>query len=322
MVRLYNRPFQAKKDIAIRRPSFQPKVADSLNFDMMKPDLALLKSCEQDEVGSGEYPRSLRKYGVYLVDVVVMEVETLPCTIPLKQIQGLSNRLPLLKTLIDASSVLFRHRKDLQKKLTWTTIELRNYNVVVQEILHMGPWENMKRRKVIGRTSYISFDSFQVRFPFQINAYFFNRTFLYSSNLIPKPSTPKTPLSINQANNGIGGWKLPAIGPDATKRKVRYFYDPEVGNYYYGQGHPMKPHRIRMTHSLLSHYGLLGHMSVLKPFPARDRDLCRFHVDDYVSFLRSITPETNRTETTQKRKARVGKRLTGCESELQRNLIN
>ncbi|KAK3412888.1 hypothetical protein EUGRSUZ_I01553 [Eucalyptus grandis] len=102
-----------------------------------------------------------------------------------------------------------------------------------------------------------------------------------------------------------GGNSLPS-GPDGVKRKVCYFYDPEVGNYYYGQGHPMKPHRIRMTHALLAHYGLLQHMQVLKPVPARDRDLCRFHADDYVAFLRSITPETQQDQLRQLKRFNVG----------------
>lgn len=37
----------------------------------------------------------------------------------------------------------------------------------------------------------------------------------------------------------------------AGKQRVSYFYDPELGNYHYGQGHPMKPHRVRMTHNLV-----------------------------------------------------------------------
>ena len=36
----------------------------------------------------------------------------------------------------------------------------------------------------------------------------------------------------------------------ASRRRVAYFYDPEVGNYHYGPGHPMKPHRLSVTHSL------------------------------------------------------------------------
>lgn len=30
----------------------------------------------------------------------------------------------------------------------------------------------------------------------------------------------------------------------------------DVGNYHFFLGHPMKPHRIRMTHNLISNYGL------------------------------------------------------------------
>ena len=46
---------------------------------------------------------------------------------------------------------------------------------------------------------------------------------------------------------GAGGNSLPLVGPDGQKRRVCYLYDPEVGNSYYGQGHAMKPHRIRMS---------------------------------------------------------------------------
>ena len=46
------------------------------------------------------------------------------------------------------------------------------------------------------------------------------------------------------------------------KQKVCYFYDNEIGNYYYGQGHPMKPHRIRMAHNLLLNYGLYKKMEI------------------------------------------------------------
>ena len=46
------------------------------------------------------------------------------------------------------------------------------------------------------------------------------------------------------------------------RKKVAYYYDAEVGNYYYGQGHPMKPHRVRMTHNLIMHYGMYGALDV------------------------------------------------------------
>jgi histone deacetylase 1/2 len=42
----------------------------------------------------------------------------------------------------------------------------------------------------------------------------------------------------------------------------------DIGNYYYGQGHPMKPHRMRMTHNLLLNYGLYRKMEVYRPHKA------------------------------------------------------
>lgn len=70
-------------------------------------------------------------------------------------------------------------------------------------------------------------------------------------------------------------------------KKVLYFYDEEVGNFFYGPGHPMKPHRVRMTHDLLQNYGLLDSMELmLPPHPTSDA-LTRFHADDYIAFLRS-----------------------------------
>ena len=85
------------------------------------------------------------------------------------------------------------------------------------------------------------------------------------------------------------------------KPRVSYFYDSEIGNHHYGQGHPMKvrmacaprarrarrappaarqraapsplhpvppapprqPHRVRMTHNLIVNYGLYREMDVL-----------------------------------------------------------
>ncbi|GJP33765.1 hypothetical protein CLOM_g18281 [Closterium sp. NIES-68] len=95
-------------------------------------------------------------------------------------------------------------------------------------------------------------------------------------------------------------------GPEGRKKRVAYFYDPDVGNYYYGQGHPMKPHRIRMTHSLLMHYGLHTKLEIFKPFPARDKDMCRFHSDDYVEFLRTVTPENQHEQLRMLKRFNVG----------------
>lgn len=37
----------------------------------------------------------------------------------------------------------------------------------------------------------------------------------------------------------------------------------DVGNFSYGFGHPMKPHRMRMAHNLIVNYGLDKKMTVL-----------------------------------------------------------
>ncbi|VAI57080.1 unnamed protein product [Triticum turgidum subsp. durum] len=47
-------------------------------------------------------------------------------------------------------------------------------------------------------------------------------------------------------------------------------------------------------------------MQVLRPNPARDRDLCRFHADDYISFLRSVTPETQQDQIRALKRFNVG----------------
>ncbi|CDJ44887.1 Histone deacetylase, related, partial [Eimeria tenella] len=70
-------------------------------------------------------------------------------------------------------------------------------------------------------------------------------------------------------------------------KKVLYFYDEEVGNFFYGPGHPMKPHRVRMTHDLLRSYGLLDSLELMLPPHPTVEALTRFHADDYISFLRS-----------------------------------
>ncbi|KAG5437990.1 hypothetical protein PCANB_000337 [Pneumocystis canis] len=70
-----------------------------------------------------------------------------------------------------------------------------------------------------------------------------------------------------------------------SPRRVAYFYDSDVGNYAYGAGHPMKPHRIRMTHSLIMNYGLYKKMEIYRAKPATKHEMCQFHSDDYIEFL-------------------------------------
>ena len=54
----------------------------------------------------------------------------------------------------------------------------------------------------------------------------------------------------------------PTAHSDGVKRRIAYFYDAEIGNYHYGQGHPMKvspsPFSIMHCHiPYLTAYALL-----------------------------------------------------------------
>ena len=73
---------------------------------------------------------------------------------------------------------------------------------------------------------------------------------------------------------------LRAVAPRARMRvQVSYFYDPDCYNahgyeygptaVYYGYRHPMKPHRITMTHSLLMSSGYWPSLQVRLPDLAR-----------------------------------------------------
>lgn len=77
-----------------------------------------------------------------------------------------------------------------------------------------------------------------------------------------------------------------------SSKRVSYFYDPDVGNFHYGTGHPMKPHRIAVAHNLVLNYGLTSKMKVYRPYRASAHDMCRFHTEDYINFLQNVTPDT------------------------------
>ena len=78
-------------------------------------------------------------------------------------------------------------------------------------------------------------------------------------------------------------------GDSSVKKRVSYFYNSDVGLFYYGPGHPMKPHRLRMTHQLLLAYGLYRKMEVYRPKLCTDIQMQRFHSEDYIEFLKKIT---------------------------------
>ncbi|KAL8851447.1 MAG: hypothetical protein Q9221_003626 [Calogaya cf. arnoldii] len=96
------------------------------------------------------------------------------------------------------------------------------------------------------------------------------------------------------------------LRPSNDKKTVAYFYDSDVGNYAYVAGHPMKPHRIRMTHSLIMNYGLYKKMEIYRAKPASNHEMTQFHTDEYVDFLKKVTPDNMENHTKEQGRFNVG----------------
>ena len=77
-----------------------------------------------------------------------------------------------------------------------------------------------------------------------------------------------------------------------SKDRICYFYDQDVGTSYYGNNHPMKPHRLAMTHHLVLSYDLHRKMEVYRPRRSYQVEMTQYHAEDYVEFLSRITPDT------------------------------
>lgn len=80
------------------------------------------------------------------------------------------------------------------------------------------------------------------------------------------------------------------------KRKVAYYYDPEIALYQFSANHPMRSHRIKMTDELIQAYKLTNYMDMISIEKGGNKniDLSSFHSDDYVDFLKSITSENQK----------------------------
>ncbi|KAH9862894.1 histone deacetylase [Plenodomus biglobosus] len=95
-------------------------------------------------------------------------------------------------------------------------------------------------------------------------------------------------------------------GTAKSTKKVAYFYDSDVGNYAYVAGHPMKPHRIRMAHSLIMNYGLYNKMEIYRAKPASKYEMTQFHTDEYIEFLHKVTPDNMEHFQREQNKYNVG----------------
>ena len=100
-----------------------------------------------------------------------------------------------------------------------------------------------------------------------------------------------------------------------SKRKVGYLYNNNIGSFYYGEQHPMKPIRIKMTHQLIVNYGLYKQMEVYEPHWANNNELTNFHSQVYIDYLESIS--TNQEKTNQSRESSTkDERGEGCATSI------
>ncbi|KEF55411.1 histone deacetylase 1/2 [Exophiala aquamarina CBS 119918] len=96
------------------------------------------------------------------------------------------------------------------------------------------------------------------------------------------------------------------VNGEDSKKRVAYFYDSDVGNYAYVSGHPMKPHRIRLAHSLVMNYGLYKKMEIYRAKPASKYEMTQFHTDEYIDFLAKVTPDNMESYQKEQQKYNVG----------------
>jgi len=82
---------------------------------------------------------------------------------------------------------------------------------------------------------------------------------------------------------------------ESKKNRVSYFYDNEIGSFYYGNDHPMKPFRIKMAHQLIVNYGLYRKMNVYQPHRATHTEMERFHSPEYVEYLNRVMPSSGKS---------------------------
>ncbi|PPQ69652.1 hypothetical protein CVT25_014087 [Psilocybe cyanescens] len=105
---------------------------------------------------------------------------------------------------------------------------------------------------------------------------------------------------------------LVPIDGEGQKKRVSYFYDSDIGGFHYGEGHCMKPTRIRMCHSLVMNYGLYKKMEIFRAKPASQREMTQFHSPDYIDFIARINPSNLKYHKQEQYKYNLGNLVEDC----------
>lgn len=78
--------------------------------------------------------------------------------------------------------------------------------------------------------------------------------------------------------------------PKPRGKTVSYHANPKVEECHFGPSHPMKPWRLTLTNKLVMAYNLHEAMDLYFSRPASKSELTEFHKEDYIDYLRRITP--------------------------------
>lgn len=72
--------------------------------------------------------------------------------------------------------------------------------------------------------------------------------------------------------------------------KAAFVYTDRYLKYDYGENHPLKVIRLKLTYELLKAYGVFDQVGiqVLEPTPATDEEIASIHTDDYINVLKGI----------------------------------
>ncbi|KAJ2722684.1 histone deacetylase [Coemansia sp. Benny D115] len=103
--------------------------------------------------------------------------------------------------------------------------------------------------------------------------------------------------SVNEGSSGPGlefASNLDAQDANVVEHyrpRVSYYMREQAGNFHYGKLHPMKPHRLTLTNHLVLNYGLHKYMDVYEPRRATEEEIREFHAEDYIDFLKRVTPD-------------------------------
>ncbi|KAL1410193.1 histone deacetylase [Vanrija albida] len=109
------------------------------------------------------------------------------------------------------------------------------------------------------------------------------------STLVDYPTFSDSPFFFDRRNLHIAQEEGAHVASHSAPR-VAYFHPKDVGNYHYGERHPMRPHRLELTNNLVLGYGIHEKMAMYNPRPATEEELREFHDADYVDFLKRVTP--------------------------------